>query len=69
LDVLVWVLTHVVPHSVCPLEQTQAPPEQLWPDAHTLPHVPQFAESVCVLTQALLQRVPLEHPHAPFEQS
>ena len=46
------VLTHAPLHSVVPTGQVQAPLTQEAPVGQTLPHVPQFFESLCTDTQA-----------------
>lgn len=69
-ELLVWVLTQVPLHDVCPDGQLQMPPLQVFPPVHALPQLPQFELLVCVLTQVPLQRVPpLGQAQAPFEQS
>lgn len=54
---LVWVLTHAVPHKVCPAGHAQAPALQVWPVPQVLPHVPQLLPLVCVLTHAVPHKV------------
>jgi hypothetical protein len=57
LAAFVDVSTHCPLHAVCPLGHAHAPAVQVWPAAQILPQVPQLFESVCVLTQALPQKV------------
>jgi hypothetical protein len=62
----VAVLLQLVPHSVLPVGQVHAPPEQESPAPHGLPQPPQFAGSVFVSTQRPPHRVPPPaHAHWP----
>jgi hypothetical protein len=49
---------------------TQAPAVQLSPAAHMVPHIPQFAASIRVFTQAPSQRVLFPwHPQVESRQT
>jgi hypothetical protein len=67
------VFAHVPAQFDCPAGQdtTHWPPLHCSPDAHALPHVPQFASSDCSSTHALPQAValaPHTGTHVPPEQ-
>jgi hypothetical protein len=67
-------VTQALSHFAVPPAQTKPhlPLEQTWPLGHALPHVPQFAASVVVLTQAVPHSVvpPAQFtPHLPLEQT
>jgi hypothetical protein len=49
-ELSVWRFTQEAPHFVVPPVQlvVQLPAEQTSPEPHFLPHVPQFAGSVCM---------------------
>jgi hypothetical protein len=54
-----------LPHTT-PLGHAHAPDEQVLPNRHRFPHVPQLLLSDAVFTHAPLQLVnPVLHPHAP----
>jgi hypothetical protein len=54
--------TQLPPQFKRPAPQVQVPDWQVWPDLQTVPHAPQFAESVLTLVQ------PWEHFVSPVEQ-
>jgi hypothetical protein len=64
-EALVMVFTHDEPHCVsAPQPVAQIPFEQTCPDAHALPHNPQFAGSASLSTQLVPQTdVPLGQVH------
>jgi hypothetical protein len=53
---------------ICGTGHLHTPLTQERPGAHTLPHVPQLAGSVWVLTQVVPQAVPVAQPQAPLTQ-
>jgi hypothetical protein len=69
---LVKMSVQLPPHTISPAAHWHVPPAQVWPPMHVVPHVPQFALSLAVSTQALLQfvsPVPQAPAHAPEEQT
>jgi hypothetical protein len=50
-------LTHRPLHRVCPAAHAQTPAVHCEPPVHALAHRPQFSESICSFTHALLQLV------------
>ena len=53
-----------MPHAVCPVPHDimHTPAWQLWPEPHTVPHVPQFARSLCRFAHPATQLVmPVGH--------
>ncbi len=62
----VVVLTHAVPHAVCPAAQTHAPAVHVAPDGHTRPQAPQFMLLDCTSMHMPLHSAwPAAHTHAP----
>jgi hypothetical protein len=58
------LLSHDPLHACSPAGQAQAPDWHVMPPVHAFPQDPQFALSVCSLTQVFVHRVfPGLHPH------